>query len=216
MDDILKLGRRASYASGEILLRPSDTGGTIFIITKGMVHVYTIEQSGIKNIHVMYGPGDYFPITWVISKKPMHLFFEAVTDCEVVKIPDDDLEEYLQSNPEATLEIMRQMARQFIAYKANVDMLQYKYARERVAYRLLLIARRFGKPTDNGLCMHRLSQDEIASSTNVSRESVNRELRRFERLGCISYEQGKQMFIDPEGLRKELAPVDSPLFIDDL
>jgi CRP-like cAMP-binding protein len=216
MDDILKLGRRAVYASGEILLRPSDEGHVVFSIVSGMVHVYTIEQSGIKNIHIIYGTGDIFPSSWAVQSRPLNLFYEAITDCEVAKIRQEDLEQLLQGNAAASFAMLKQMARQFMWFKANIDNLEYKYARERLAYRLLLIGRKFGTVKGDGLLLYRLSQDELASSTNVSRESVNRELRRFERLGYVTYEHGKQMYIRPTELRKELAPDDTPLFIDDL
>jgi CRP-like cAMP-binding protein len=111
--------------------------------------------------------------------------------------------------------MLKQIVRQFVAYKARVDNLEYKFARERVAYQLLFLARRFGVAEDGVVSMNRFSQEEIGSATNVSREGVSRELKRFERLKYIRYVPGK-LLLDPDRLRSELAPKDAPLFIDDL
>lgn len=216
MDELLKAGKKIKYRKGEILIRPSDIGGELFVIVDGMIHAYTIEESGEKNIHTIYGPGEMFPLAWIIKKKPLNIYYEAISDCEVVKIAVDKTVKLLQADTSVSFAMLHKVIEQFIAYKARVDNLEYKFARERVAYRLLLLARRFGQEKDGVITLPRFSQEEIGSATNVSRESVGRELKRFEKLGLIKYESRKLEILDQAGLHKEIAPIDTPLFIDDL
>lgn len=216
MEELLKVGTKIKYRKGEILIRPSDIGGELFIIVDGMVHAYTIEESGEKNIHTIYGPGEMFPLAWIIKKKPLNIFYEALSDCEVTKVAADKAIKLLRTDADASFAMLRKVIEQFVAYKGRVDNLEYKFARERVAYRLLLLGRRFGQEKDGVITLPRFSQEEIGSATNVSRESVGRELKRFEKIGLIKYEPGTLKILDRNGLHKEIAPIGTPLFIDDM
>lgn len=216
MDEILALGRKSFYKKGEILLRPSDFGGVIFCITKGMLHAYTIEKLGYKNVQILYGSGDVFPAAWILRTKPLDIYYEALTECEVIKIQEEDLRQLLGSSQTATFQMLEQISRQFVLYKARVDNLEYSFARERLAYGLLLLAKKFGKTTGEHIELPRLSQDEIGSATNVSRESVSRELRRFKRLGFISYSASAIKILNIKEIRHEITQEDSPLLIDNL
>ena len=216
MDELLNAGRKVKYRKGEILIRPSDVGGELFILVNGLVHSYTIEESGEKNIHLIYGTGEIFPLAWIIKKKPLSVYYEALSDCEIVKVSADKAVELMHANADTSFTMLTKVIEQFVAYKARVDNLEYKFARERVAYRLLLLGKRFGKVNGDVITLPRFSQEEIGSATNVSRESVNREMSRFEKLGYIKYSPGELQILSQDGLHKEIAPIDSPLFIDDM
>ncbi len=216
MEELLRLGKIAKYKKGEILIRPTDIGGELFIINKGLVHAYTIEESGEKNIHIIYGPGEAFPLAWLIRKEPLAVYYESLSSCEVVKVAAHQAVELLKSDASASFEMLCKVIQQFVAYKARVDNLEYKFARERVAYTLLLLARRFGDKKDGTITLPKFSHEEIGQAINVSRESVGRELKRFEKYGFIRYSPGKLKIIDETGLHKEVAPANTPLFIDDI
>lgn len=216
MDELIQLGRSIAYKKGEVLVRPSDESGIFYCITSGMVRAYTIEESGEKNIQIINGPSELFPISWLIKKQLPNLYYEALSDCVVVRMHTDDATRLLESSAQVSFAMLKQIVSQFVAYKARVDNLEYKFARERIAYHLLFLARRFGTDEDGVITMNRFSQEEIGSATNVRREGVSRELKRFERLKYIEYTPGKLVLLDPAGLRLELAPKDVPLFIDDL
>lgn len=216
MDELLKLGRKSIYRKGEILVRPQDIGRELFIVVTGVLHAYTIENSGDKNVQIIYGEGDIFPIA-VIAKKSLHnVYYEALSECEVVRLEVEKLLGLLQSDAGLAFDVLNQVVGQFIQYKARVDNLEYKYVRERIAYQLLFLGRKFGEVKDGIVTMHRFGQDEIGSTTNVGRESVSRELKRFQRLNYIAYEGGKLKLTNVAALRKELAMPESPLFIDDM
>lgn len=216
MEQLLKLGTPQRYRKGEVLIRPGGAVGTMFVIVTGMVHVYTIEESGDKNIQIIYGPDDLLPLSRLINIELSTVFYEALSDCEVLRIDVQEAMDLLKRDPQVSFDTLQHVIAQLMQFKLRVDNLEYTYARERIAYRLLQLAKRFGKQQDDKLLIYRFSQEEIGSMTNVSRESVGRELRRFERLGYITYRSDQIEISNPEGLRKELAAPESPLFIDDI
>lgn len=217
MDELEQVGRPVQYVKGEILIHPSDPGDDVFLLKVGIIRAYTISASGAKNIQLMYGHGEVFPVSHLVHKRLQNVYYEALTDCKVVRMQTKALVPYLQSNAAAGYAMLTTVAKEFIVYKARVDILEYQYARERVAYQLLLLGKRFGKQEDGDeLVMQHFPQDVLAESCNVSRESVNRELKRFERLGYIVREPGQLRILSTVEMRKQIAPLDTPLFIDDL
>ena len=216
VDRLLQIGKTLTYKKGEIIYRPTDLDGQLFIIKSGMVHVYTIEESGEIKVHIVYGANEIFPISWVIKRKPLNVFYEALTDCEITKVNGDVAIDIMKEDATACFAMLEQTIKQFVMYSARVDNLEYKFVRERIAYSLLFLGRRFGKEEGEHITMHRFSQDLIANTSNVSRENVSRELKRFERLGYIDYKFGFLKILNKHALRKELAHEDTPLFIDDI
>jgi CRP/FNR family cyclic AMP-dependent transcriptional regulator len=216
MEELLRRGTLAKYRKCQIITGPTEQVPALYIITEGLIKAYVREKSGEENIQIIYGPGEVFPLPWLVTHKPLNMYYESLTDCQVVKLDEVQTLQLLQSDAAITFPFLQQVIRQFMVYKARVDNLEYRFARERIAYRLLFLAKRFGKVDDGTITMPRFNQEEIGTATNVSREGVSRELKRFERLGYISYLPGKITILNPDGLRKELASADTPIFFDDI
>ena len=213
---LAELGRKTIYRKGQVMLRPGDEPSDIFLIVEGIVKIYAINNLGEEYIHILFGPGEMFPLAWVVNSTPVSLYFAATSDCTVQRIAQEHFTKALDSNPQTGKEILAQAMRQFSVYVARVDNLEYKYARERLAYRILLIAQRFGKKNGENVELPFLGQQELGASINLSRESVSRELNRFLKMGLIVYEKGCLMVLDAQGLRKEIGNTSHSLFLDNL
>ena len=76
----------------------------------------------------------------------------------------------------------------------------------RLAKKLLELASTHGVARGRGVMLDLpLTQDELASMLGVTRESVNRQLARFRRLGLVAAEKRRFLVLDPEGLRGQIA-----------
>ena len=214
IEALLTLGHSASYRKGEVIVRPGDDK-EIFFINSGLAKTYVIGNNGEEHIHVLFRVGDFFPFGSLFAGSRTHTYFAAVTDLKVTRIPVNKFTEILRSNAEASYEVMKLMAAQYMTYVARVDNLEYKFARERLAYRLLLLARKIGVRSDDGIVLPHLSQYEIGSTINLSRESVSRELSRFERLGLIGHQSGSIVIKSKDGLKRELGNSNHTLFMDE-
>lgn len=214
IEALLAKGHNASYRKGEVIVRPGDDK-EIYYIKSGLVKAYVIGNNGEEHIHVLCRPRDFFPFGTLFAGGRMYTYYAAISDCKVVRVPVDKFTEVLRTNAEASYEVMKLMATQYMTYVARVDNLEYKFARERLAYRLLLLARKIGVQTEDGIVLPHLSQYEIGSTINLSRESVSRELSRFERLGLIAHLSGSIVIKSKDGLKRELGNNNHTLFMDE-
>lgn len=208
---------RSAYRKGEIILRPFEQADAFYLIDTGLVKVYSINQQGEEEVRTIYSKDQLFPLTWLIGQPTFNTFYQALTDCVVLRIPLPEFLHLLRTNASLSFAMLGQVIEQFAIYSARIDNLEYKYARERLAYWLLLLGGQFGEPLKDGspgMSLPHLSQQEIGAMINMARESVNRELGRFERLGFIRHHNSHIIIIDWAGLRKEIGTPDDKLYFD--
>jgi CRP-like cAMP-binding protein len=210
-------GETITYPKGQIILHASDEVTHMHRIQDGFVKVYTINSRGDEQVHVVYGPTDIFPLTSLLGAEPNVFFYQAITDCEIGRKPLGEVGKLLATQGDLAYACMKQAVEQFKIFVTRVYSLEYRFARERLAHRLLVLAGRFGKRTDQGIVLQApLTQQVIASSINLSRETVSREMERFVSKGFLQEisRSGKPMIIlDPAGLSAEIPG--SPHFVID-
>ena len=192
------------YKKGEIILRPYDQNQNIYAIGEGLVKVYRINSLGEEVISVIYGPDAIFPMMWIIEDKPQHVYFQALTACKIGLVPKDSFLGAAMRNTEVAFALTRKILEQFGIYASRVDNLGLKYARERLAYQLLVLAVRFGVTKDELITLPHISQQDLAAMIHLSRESVSREIKRFEKHDLIEYRKAHIIIKNPDKLRQEI------------
>jgi CRP/FNR family transcriptional regulator len=193
------------YGAGEIIARADDEASVLFCIKSGYVRVYSINSRNEEYMHIIYKRGELFPVLWLTEKAQRGVFYEALEPTQVYKIPVNQLIEQAKTNPKLSFALTEQVIRQYNIYLDRVDNLEYKFGRERLAYRLLFMASRFGRKTSRGLLIDiPMTQKVLGSSINLSRETVARELRRLEDHGLVTYEDRRILIIDLDKLSNEL------------
>jgi CRP/FNR family cyclic AMP-dependent transcriptional regulator len=153
-----------------------------------------------------------FPLNWLMQKAQRSITFQAATPTIIYLRSREDVMEHIQKDPQFSFEMLEKALEQYNLFIDRVDNLEYKYASERLAYRLLYLAARFGDQRDDGSWIINMpvSQHVIASSINVSRESVSREFERLYKKGSVAFE-GKHIIIrDLEALKQSFPRPLSP------
>ena len=211
-----QLGRRVSYKKGEIILRPTDEAGDIYFIDSGLVKTYSVDDHGEQYLHVIYGEDEMFPLAWIINKEGLNVIYEALTDCVVIRLSKKIFLDAIRTEVDISYSVLCKILNQFAVFAARVDNLEYKTARQRLAYRLILLSHRFGiKDHNGGIVLPAMTHHDLASSINLARESVSRELSRFEKHNLITSGGGQLTVLSLDGLRKQIGPEAHSLFIDD-
>lgn len=205
---LFKSGQRLSYSKGEIVLRPDDESPGIFYVESGYVKVFSINDRGEEYLHIIYGANEIFPLIWVMSGQPRNVFYRAVTACALLRVPGKKFQDSIEADSTLCFAVLKQVTKQFNVYTNRVDNLEYKYGRERLVYRLLFLAGRFGKRRGKSVTLPPFTQNDIASSINLSRESASREIERLEERGLVSYDGRILTLNDVEALGKEIKGAD--------
>jgi CRP/FNR family transcriptional regulator len=207
LEKFFMTGRSVHSEKDEIVLRGDSVNADVYYVSKGFIKVYSINDEGEEYVHIIYKEGDVFPLIWALKDKQRRVFYESITSSVLWKISKNKFIEYVKANSNpVTYSLLEQLADQFNVYADRLDNLQYRNAGERIIYRLLFLASRFGRKTDDGLIIDApITHKMIAKSVNLTRESVSRELEKLNSVGLIGTIENKLVIKDVKKLSEQFS-----------
>lgn len=209
--ELFSKGQPMVFGKGDIIVGSQTESDGVYFIKTGFVKIYSISNSGDEYVHIIYSNGEIFPLAWTYLKDVLpSLFYETISECLIWRISREAFIENVRSNAELSYAFSVQLARQFQASIERINNLEYKKASERIAYRLLFLASRFGVKNRNKIIIEApITHEILANSINLVRESVSRELEILERQGVIKMEKHRILILDVEALTSKLSdPID--------
>ena len=102
--------RTTRYRSGEVIIREGDAGESLLVITTGLVHV-TQRRPARRDVSVgRLGIGQCIGEMSLLTGQPRSATVEAVTDCEIVEIPKQGMNQLFERRPDLVDELAGIMA----------------------------------------------------------------------------------------------------------
>jgi CRP/FNR family transcriptional regulator len=180
----------------------------MFYIEAGFVKAYVRNARGDQHLHMIYGPGEFFPLLYSERRARRGVTYEALINCQLLELNSGKLESALRTRRQLSFEMIELAAEQFASSLDRINSLQYRFARERLIDCLLYLAQRFGVASGAGYeIIVRISHQALASKVNLSRESVSREIDRLIRKGLIQVRDGRIILVDVPALQAQLPDV---------
>ena len=205
-EDLRWLAKRAlrrSYKRGDIIFLKDDPGQSMFIVEDGAVRIYIPGAQGADLTLAVVEPGEFFGDLSLLDGRTRSASAEAARDTKLLTLEREDLEELVRSRPDAALAILTVIAGRLRETDQMATDLAFLDVSGRLARRLLDLAAAGGTPHDGGvLIKSAITQEELANMIGVTRESVNRNLGLFRRLGLISRDGRRIVVLDEMGLRR--------------
>ena len=206
-----KKGTLLRYAKGDFIKADDEEfegEPGIFLIKRGYLKTYSLNNRGDQFIHMILVPGDFFPLTWLFSPpQPRKKYFmEVIEPTTVYRLPVTALAQSAKTSHLICHSLLSQTLEQVEIYGQRIDSLIYKYASERLISRLLFLAIRMGKKEGDKITLiPQITQRDLASSINMVRESLNREFDKLLVKGLVGYEDQHIVIYDIQKLEHELA-----------
>jgi len=186
---------------GEVLFREGDAGDKLYVVIEGKVKMGRTSADGRENLLSVIGPGQMFGELSLFDPGPRASTVTGVTDTLLLALGQEELMTWLSGRPEVARGLLLQLASRLRHANEAVADLVFSDVPGRVAKALLDLARRFGKPTADGIDVHHdLTQEELAQLVGASRETVNKALADFAHRGWIRLEQRAVIVLDVERL----------------
>jgi CRP/FNR family transcriptional regulator, cyclic AMP receptor protein len=200
-------GKKIVYKKGEVILRPDDIPQGIYFIQEGYAKEYFITEFGNEHLFALYKAKEIFPIKWTFGNIRQDTFLQAVINTTVYRVSKQELLAYLKQDRQAVLEINKCMLSFFDLYISRINTLEYTHASFRLVSYLIFLVDRFGKLDSNSCTLNiPITHQDIANSTNITRETVSREFHNLEKKGLATYKNRMIIIHNFDMLKKELAP----------
>jgi CRP/FNR family cyclic AMP-dependent transcriptional regulator len=202
-DALVQRVRRRRVAKSELILRAGAAGDDAALVLSGRVKLIAHGADQREVVLAIRGPGELIGEMAAIGGRRRTASAVAVDDVEVGFLRADELREFLHDHPDASLVLMRMLVRRLTEASRDVVDLATQDSVGRVAKRLLELAADHGTKVEGGTRIElSLTQDELASWTGATRETVSRALRLMRSLGWVATGQRMITILDADALRE--------------
>jgi CRP/FNR family transcriptional regulator, cyclic AMP receptor protein len=200
---MMQLVRRRSVRRSQLILRAGAAGDDVVVVLDGHVKLVAYGADRREVVLAIRGPGELIGEMAALAGQRRTATVIAVDDVEVGYLTAGELRRFLVAHPDVALVLIRMLVRRLSeADRDRVD-LATQDSVGMVAKRLVELATEHGKRVGEGtLIEFSLTQDELASWTGATRETVSRALRLMRRVGWITTDHRSITVLDLPALRE--------------
>lgn len=202
--ELVSRGRRRLFQKDETVFAEGDPGGTLLAIETGRVQVFKTSESGGQVLLGQLGPGDIVGEMAMLDGSPRSASVVAAGPTTGSVIAFADFEAFLISHPRLLLGITIELARKLKAANTLAESRSPEDGAARLARCLLDLAERWGEPAETGaIAINEVfPQGTLGRMAGLSRETVNRRLRGWEKEGWIETVDRRLTLLAPDVLRR--------------
>jgi len=193
------LAEEYSFNASEIIYHEGDNSNFIYLIKKGIVKTYKIDEQGKELITELRKEDDFFGFTSFSHNVPHQEYAAAIEDTIVLRISNKELKEILQKNHELTLELFDYLNDNVSEIKEHLLEMAYSSVRKKTATTILQFSEKI-KKTPN-ICVQILRSD-LASIAGIATETFIRTLSDFKREGLIDVDGRNIKILNLEKLKR--------------
>lgn len=196
---------RRRYGRGEFIYEEGDACDGLYVLDWGLAKLSRSYHSGGKEaILRLVGPWEVLGHPGLGAETVRQARAEAVTACEVIKVPRVFVERAVRRHPEAALGLAALLGMELAHREEWAGCLLPYRAEEKLATLLALLAERFGHRTDAGTTvLPRLTHEELGQMVASTRESVTKAVNDLRRRGALCYEAGRIVVLEHHPLLAE-------------
>ena len=173
------------FQKKQLLIRPGEPLPGVFYLTEGRVSQYDITPAGNEVVVNVFKPGAFFPMSTALNNTPNNYFFEASTRVKAHVAPPEKALQFLQENPDITLDLLKRVYRGVDGVLRRMAHLMGGDAKSRLLFELLNAAYRFGELQTDGSVLVDLKEGDIARHSGLTRETVNRSIQGLKAAGLL-------------------------------
>ena len=188
---VLQSCRRQTLPAKQVLFHRGDAGQDMFVILNGGVKVSTLSSDGKEIIFDVLGPSDFFGELSLLDGRPRTGTITTLTSSHFLVMPRTCFFRFLEQSPQSAVALLQVLANRLRQMDAFLEDVLFLDVEARLAKRIMALARIYGR--NYGASVHidlKMSQQELANLVGISRESVNKYFKAWEKERVIASQQG--------------------------
>lgn len=177
------------FRRSEAIYTQGDVCGNVMYIQAGGVKLSVVSKTGREEVVVMLGPGDFFG-EGCLAGQPVRMGrASAVVDSTIFFVDKAAMIGLLHKQHELSDRFISHMLARNIRIEEDLVDLLFNSSEKWLARTRLLLAR-YGKHDKPVRDVPPVSQETLAEMIGTTRSRVNFFMKKFERLGFITYKKG--------------------------
>jgi CRP/FNR family transcriptional regulator, cyclic AMP receptor protein len=187
---------------GTLLFRKGDAGSNLYAVCAGAVRVSAPSDQGKDAIFNLIVPGEIFGEIAFLDGGPRSADAVMIESGELMVIERRDFLPLLQDYPELALRLLELLCGRLRRTSQQVEDIVFLGLEPRLAKALLYL---YGHSSFGPSQKLKVTQRDISQLIGVSRESVNKQLRGWQRRKWLKLERGGLSILAPDALRRLVA-----------
>jgi len=184
------------FQKGETILFEEDANKYMYSVLEGEVKVFYTTEDGKESIVAFHGPGESFGEVSLIDQQTIPAIVAALENAVVLIIGRDDFFDIIRSQPKVMNRLLLLLAGRLRYSWNQVRMLHFNDASFRIMTSLKDLCAERGEPVPEGMLLKlRLTHQNVADMTGLTRETVTRVIDKLKKLDLISMDENRHMLI---------------------
>jgi len=185
------------FKKNEVILYEEDTNKFMYAILEGKVKIVQNTEDGKEIIIAMHEAGDSFGEISLIDGKTATASVQATSDSLIAIITKQDFYELLFANRKLLDNLLRMLCSRIRENVDKIQLLNFNNAAQRIKMMLIKLADSHGKKTPDGTTLNiKLTHQDIANMTGLTRETVTRVLDKWQYDGDIAVQRDRSIMLN--------------------
>lgn len=199
---LANLIRVRRYSARQVVVWEGETGGSLFLSLTGYFKAITTGSDGKEMLLSVMGPGEVFGELSVLDGQPRSASVVTLEPGELASIERPALFELMATSPRLAIGLIEVLAQRVRTLTKRYETISTLDVPQRLAQVLVSLAQKHGQPDGSRVRIPvRLSQSDLGSMVGATRESVNKQLRKWTESGVLQRETGCVVISDFPALR---------------
>jgi len=205
LEELLKFAKIKSYPPSTVLFYQGEKGRQLYLILSGKVQINVTSKAGKELVVGILSSGETFGEIAVFNEVNRIATAKTLEPTQLLTLEREELLTYLKNNSEVAIKMIGSQCRRLAAFNADMEEILFYDLPIRLAKKLIALMKIYGEKNSSGTIINfHFSQAALGNMLNVSRESINKQMRIWEQGGLLSHEQGI-ITIKEENMLKEIA-----------
>ena len=188
-----------NYNTNEIIYREGQNSNYIYLINKGVVKCYKLDEQGKELTTALYKEDDLFGYTSFTQNLPYQETATAIKEVELVGLSKNELKNVLNNNHKVTLELIQLLTDDLTLVKDQLLHMAYSSVNQKTAATILKFAEKLNRKPEDAI---RISRNDLASVAGIATETLIRTMSRFKKEGLIEIEGRNIKILDLNKLQQ--------------
>ena len=203
IDELLTYARVERVRANETIFLKGSPGTGLMAVLQGEVRISVPGFDGRQITLTTFGDGEIFGEIALLDGGERTADATAITNVELLAIDRRSFLPFLERHPKIATKLLVALCARLRRTTEQVEDLALLDLPARLAKKLLGIAGAKGVKTARGIRISAaLTQSELANMVGTSRESINRQLARWQRDGIVHLAQGAITITDAAALQR--------------
>ena len=186
--------------SGTTIFAKDDPGTGLFAVSEGIVKIAVPSADGREAVLNLVYAGEIFGEIALLDGRTRTADAVAMTDCELIAVDRRDFLALVQEDPKIALAMIGLLCARLRWTSQQFEDMIFLNLPDRLAKLLVRLGEKV--PTEPGPRKLAITQRELSQLTGTSRESINKQLRAWEKLKWLRLERGGIVVLSPSAIEQ--------------